>query len=1689
MSIFDLRQAVIDEYGKYVQSFFSIADERIRSFIEESLLQNQALWPDALIQLNPSYQMGVSIQDLVDEGRLDPLCAQIFRDKGKPIQLFRHQQEAIEKALEGKHFIITSGTGSGKTLTYFIPIFNAILRSNPEEVKTRAIIVYPMNALVNSQEEALKRLFVQYKSFTGKDCPIRFSKYTGQEKEQEKYIIQKNPPHILLTNYVMLELMLIRPEEHNLVDKTTANLQFLVIDELHTYRGRQGADVGLLIRRLRERSGNKNLQCIGTSATMIAGKSTSRKERQLAVAQFASKIFGVFFDHNNVIEESLKRVASSETIPSLDNLKKSLQSSPPQTAEEFINNPLTAWIENTFGLEEEAEGILRRKAPLSLTEGAKRLSEMTGFDLSLCQKRLKEMVLLGSQLRTEDGNSLFALKLHQFVNQGRTVYATIEPRSKRFLTLEGQYFAPQGKEEYILYPLQFCRLCGQDYYMVAMDTEYNRFLPIDLQSNQHDVTDLVKGYFMISSEEEGIDWSSDHLPSEWYNNDGKVKRDYREHVPLAIWAFPDGRIKNEPDPKFLKGWFQPTPFMLCLNCGEFYTRRDRFDFRKISGLSSEGRSTSTTILSISALLHAPKGGIKEDTRKILSFTDNRQDASLQAGHFNDFVQVSILRAAILNALKKYGQLRFDNAAQRVLESLGLSLSQIAKNKELQENTPQGQEVWNTFRDLVEYRLFEDLRRGWRIVQPNLEQCGLLCIEYTGLKELCQDEKNWMDLPPFLDLSPQKRQEVITALLDHFRKKLAISAECLKEQYQQQLRKRVLERINERWSFEEKEVLNTAKRFLLPGQSNSSIEGFSLGESSLIGRYLRRTLSIPKSYSNFIQKLIDLLSSHGLLKKGSERGVPFVQLDGTCLLWEPCLTGLPPFDPIYTRRVASEGYLEIERKANEYFRDFYKRWAEALRDIEGREHTAQITYENRQEREERFRNGDLACLFCSPTMELGIDIADLQLVHLRNVPPTPANYAQRSGRAGRRGDPALIITYCGAGSGHDQYFFRHRQEMVSGVVRPPRIDLGSEDLVRAHIHALWLSKVRLSFGDSITDILDINFSNYPLKENIRAQIRLTEERIKECREEAERILDTCRSDLDGAGWYSRDWLESVLKRVPDEFDNSFERWRELYKSADRQWQEANEILRHPVRDKNQRSIAENRRREAERQKALLCNFGIIREESDFYPYRYLASEGFLPGYNFPSLPIRAYIPRGDGEFISRPRFLALTEFGPRNIIYHEGAKYEVRKLFIPPGGLSSKRMQGKICKVCGYFQKKANADLCENCNTRLDATTSEVLSLLELFNVQTWRRERITSDEEERRRLGYEVTTQFRFAPLPGGKKRVFEATIHDEKNSPIIHIIYAPTAELYRINHGWLNKKEKGFLIDMENGDWLKGADVEEEEYGQVPSSGHSEIVRLYVRDYHNLLLLYPLEAQLRRDENLQATLQYCLQRGIEQVFQIEETELTSERIGSGSNRAILFWEATEGGVGVLRRLIEEQDALSKVALAALERCHFNPETIEDLKSDCSRACYECLLSYTNQRDYPRLNRHAIKEILVRLSRAIVLAYKDGKSYEDHYHLLRSLTDSRSDLERKFIDYLYQSKRRLPDEGQKYLKDYYSNPDFFYEPNVCIFCDGSVHDEPLQREKDRITRQELKDLGYRVIVIRYDQDLEEQIRRYPDVFG
>ncbi|HEY6408162.1 MAG TPA: DEAD/DEAH box helicase, partial [Ktedonobacteraceae bacterium] len=223
--------------------------------------------------------------------------------QGRPLRLHRHQSEAISVARSGASYVLTTGTGSGKSLAYIVPIVDYVLRHGSGK-GIQAIVVYPMNALANSQLKELEKFLCL--GYPDKKGPVTFARYTGQESEEERERIRANRPDILLTNYVMLELILTRSVDKPLIADTT--LRFLVLDELHTYRGRQGADVALLVRRVKNRMATDELQYVGTSATLV-GVGTY-EERQRGVAAMASQVFGTTVRPEHVIGETLTRTTN-----------------------------------------------------------------------------------------------------------------------------------------------------------------------------------------------------------------------------------------------------------------------------------------------------------------------------------------------------------------------------------------------------------------------------------------------------------------------------------------------------------------------------------------------------------------------------------------------------------------------------------------------------------------------------------------------------------------------------------------------------------------------------------------------------------------------------------------------------------------------------------------------------------------------------------------------------------------------------------------------------------------------------------------------------------------------------------------------------------------------------------------------------------------------------------------------------------------------------------------------------------------------------------------------------------------------------------------------------------------------------------------------------------------------------------
>lgn len=1800
LDAFALRDEVIDTYADYVQGFIKIADPRVRDEVDAAL-HSGSLWPEPWVQINPTYKLEADTNQLIDERRLfDPAIRPSFSaPDGAPWQFYRHQVEAFDRARNNRPYVMTTGTGSGKSVTYIAPIVDHVLRTKAgkNDRSIRAIIVYPMNALANSQLEALRGFLpggcvhdvvdddgVYHHDQITSD--VTFARYTGQEERNFRQALVENPPDILLTNYVMLELLLTRVWDRNLLGNSD-KLKYVVLDELHTYRGRQGADVALLLRRVANAAGKlkgadrtDDLLYVGTSATMSSDGTPA--EQRKAVADVASTLFGVDVDPDDVIGETLERV-TDEAALSDDTLGQAVAGGwqAPETFEQLRVDPVCCWVESRIGVAADLEGTLRRQTPAQLTTLANELAETTGTSSDECRVIVRDAITAGDAIEVpgSGGRRAFPFRLHQFVSRGDNVYASLEHPDSRHVTLDEQQYVP-GDRGRSLFNLAFCRECGADYYPVERTRDSTgrvEYLPRDISSTLK-LRDGDLGFLFIGRaadrwpRTQGADRYTDpevreRIPQDWlvYTQAGNetIESSKRRYLPEPVVVDGNG-VESGMGAEAV---FVQRPFRFCLVCNVEYGPYVSSDLAKLGSLGMSGRSTATTMLTLSALRHLRALAQERIPAKLLNFTDNRQDASLQAGHFNDFVQVALLRGALRRSVLEAGDagLGANDIAESVLTTTGLQLTDYSNLPAEAASIGPGKMAQAAMTRLIRHRLFVDLSGGYRITQPNLENVGLLRIDYEDLDSVAGIDAFWQKQAPagswFIDAPASDREQAARELLNYLRRNLIIAHDAIDAEQHDALKADVEGHLVEPWNFgidatsRLPQAPYAAARPRLTGTRNDDPNGWRyLTAASSFGKWLSRhgfAAGTVKGdeLATSVKHLIDVLATLNYLRSTATAGdgAPLYQVNGQMIRWKPGV-GTPERDLLRVPRAPSDTDEEAESSLNEYFREFYEQVAVDLAGLEAREHTAQVDAKEREEREERFREGTLDALFCSPTMELGIDIADLNVVGMRNVPPTPANYAQRSGRAGRSGQAAMVITYCSNRSPHDQYYFKRPIQMVSGVVSAPNLDLHNEDLIRSHVHAIWLAETGADLGASMAeDVLDITREHrsdptFALKEQLDTKMS-ADTPIAQALSTAHAVLDRIEG-LKEATWWVDDpsWTDTVIAMAQKRFWTATERWREMYRAASIQADQMYDASRAKGTTKRDRQTADAAMREAKAQIQLLESPAGF--SSDFYTYRYFASEGFLPGYSFPRLPLSAFIPqrRPSGEplpTVTRPRFLAISEFGPKTFIYHNGSRYRVTKVMLPidadtvrDDGSRALTRTGKMCTGCGHHYGHDDAtslDKCVNCDADL-GSAMQWKNLFRMTSVATRKVENISSNEEERQRLGYELRTGFTFAKRKGGQIDAHRAEVTAADGTHLFTLTYAPTATLTRLNLGWTRRADQevhGFHLDLSSGHWSGRPEQEiDEDTGAAKASDDptaaSNTVHLvvpFVEDSRNALIVRPAPNFLperdgddRDRASWMASMEAALANAIRERYQLEDSELATVPLPTEraeDRDAFMLYEAAEGGAGVLRLLVADPDAMAACARLALARCHYAPDEDEPdgwadqgqapgRRDPCEAACYDCLMSYSNQPDHRLLDRKdlddgvGLKSALVRLLDATTvevdapttpitasgsgyaMAADSPGDYDAHLKALRNGCASKQ--EERFLDLLARQHRNLPSAGQRLIDSASVMTDFLYLRDhglpVAIMIDGHPHCDAEQADADRVATEDLQDANYRVLRFR-----------------
>jgi hypothetical protein len=989
-----------------------------------------------------------------------------------------------------------------------------------------------------------------------------------------------------------------------------------------------------------------------------------------------------------------------------------------------------AWIESRIALAER-DGHLVRNRPLTFTAIADVLAEETGLPTEQCATHLRSVLLWLSRVN----NSLPAerkryaylpFKLHQFFSQTGAVYVSLERDGTRHITLLAGYHVP-GEPERPLYPAVFSRYSGETFLCVSRDAAGKKLVPRGFYPRDEEEDDSTDGYLIPNTDVWNPETDLELLPDSWLEvaagGQVRVVKKYRDRLPQRIFYDRHGKCSAEPREGWMQGWFMSARLLFDPTSGLMPDRQTK-DSTKLSQLGAEGRSTATSISAFAILTRMAEQGYTLRDQKLLSFMDNRQDAALQAGHFNDFMDVVRLRSGIRKAVERSDdkQLRLATLGRAVRLASGLRFEDYATGgSDLPEFRKRPYE--ETLEAYFVLRAVHDLRRGWRVVLPNLEQCALLEIGYKDLAENAAHDANWRDVPLISQLQPADRCELLRVTLDFFRHEFALHSETyLSEARLKENATAIRERLRAPWRYDDEEDIPTPTSIRTASLARyTRRETRSIGPQSGYGKFVRN-LALEKAglewkaadYTDFIDKFLNALEHKAdYLKSVEAKGregqpIRLYQLKVEEIIWRPGDGKTVRSDSVKIR-----SYKDITLRPNPFFQQVYRRDFSTGKLLTAADHTGQLGYKDKQDREEQFRaewtttdgrsdearirRESISSLFCSPTMELGIDIGGLSVVHLRNAPPNPANYAQRSGRAGRSGQPALVFTFCGSQSNHDRHYFGKQTDLVAGQVVPPRLDLLNEELLRTHLHAVFLSEIGLpGLKDSVPDLLDINQSTLPLREPVAKVLNLSPQEAARVRTVFERAIADFRDKLAGVQtpWFSIGWIDTELGRLHESLDRALVRWRGIYRNAQAQLTDASQRINsglYPATSPEFKD-AQLEQRLAQKQLDLLRNESTGHQLSEFYVFRYLASEGFLPGYNFTRLPVRVMLPGSDAsvEFISRPRHIALREFGPNNVIYHKGQKFEITQLLGEP---PASRFENAVVSIKpGYFLRSEDTKL-------------------------------------------------------------------------------------------------------------------------------------------------------------------------------------------------------------------------------------------------------------------------------------------------------------------------------------------------------------------------------------------------------------
>jgi len=1541
----NLAVQVEERYKRYLETTFYFKDLDLRKSFQESLGSGH-LSKGPYLEATPVFKHGKRTRELFRELLANPPDDGFLKAVLGDRPLYLHQEEAISKVFgEARNVVVAAGTASGKTEAFLYPVLLHLYR----EFQTgqlvpgvRALILYPMNALANDQRDKLGGISKLLQD-AGSPFKFTFGQYTGETPENENdsrrhardHIAQRlpgelvlrnkmreKPPHILLTNYSMLEYLLIRPDDSPLFDNGCSQWwSFLVLDEAHQYRGSKGIEMGMLLRRLKRRlrEGGRSgpFRCIATSATIAGGE----RDRG-AIAHFASELFGEEFRDEDVILGSTEPIPDSGTtslfLRDYRALRQALNSSSTPDLNEIalrleLAIPESSDVAKKVGyiLQHDQRSTKLRKEITTAPQEVEEVAEKVFPDLPEKERvaALSELVELLIRARYPSSDApLLSARYHLFLRSLEGAFVSYFPQKRLLLERRSQY------EKGAVFEVALCRECGQHYLVGRLK---NGMLQEAIRDPGH--PDFGATFFRpieenVAEIDEEEDSAAEKKIFRLCINCGAVVQVNQKQRELACGHTNSILVEKQEDSEE-----REDQVPRCSACG--YRAPDPVR-EVVHGTDGPHAVIATTLYQ----------KLPRERKKVLAFADGRQEAAFFAWYLENSYKDILNRNLILK----------DARALSPHIQEGLSLREMATG--LRDVYRENNIFPPATGDL------ELLHKAWiRLYREFLTDEPRISLEGVGLLRWYIKWPEKFKVPDILvsppwSLNKQEARDLIFILLDFMRMDRAVELQTAGD-------------VSLTWSDLDIQASQMRVRIGPPcrpkGRIYWPVRSWD-GKTGKRAQFLIKLLikkGLPKQ--DAVEKALYTLQAIWDALKQSDGSIPskhrfLLSVDDARRLNPDWWRAFPVSDDdvlyqcdicarvqsvyiggVCMRHRCPGGVQEIGVKELDvnHYRLLYEDNLPGVLIVE--EHTAQIDKEKAREFQREFKAGKIHVLSSSTTFELGVDLGDLDVIFLRNVPPEAFNYTQRVGRAGRRsGFPGFAITFCRRNP-HDLYHYAKPDERIlKGTVRPPVISLRNEKIITRHIAATALSyffrdrhfrdrfqNVEKLFGDLENPSGVSEFSNFlqrhknELEESLRSIVP---------------AAMTSEVGLNNEGWIqyiTRGSSRFVLAEA--EASSDFRAVRKL------QLDSANN------EDYSSARWAKNRAKTIASEDVL----------------SFLSRKAIIPKYGFPVdvVELDTHRTQQTSEsfevLLQRDLSIAIAEFAPTSKLVankKEWASYGIKRV-------AEREWPRKFYRRCpkhNLFLSWNRGEVAPSgrcCSSAVDGQY-----LVPQFGFLTNR----DKPKEPKRRTPRVFSTRPYFVGLTGSNTGEIDF-------SGLVKVTKSSLGQMVALCEG---RRGRGFYICPNCGAGFREYKSQHKTpYGEN-CAGTLEHVSLGHEFVTDVLQLKFLLGVLQNDIDgvwFAYSLAYALLQGAATVLEVPPNDLDTTVAYGGDTPVppIILYDNVPGGAGLVARL-EEKEILRTCLEAALERVNGSCGCGEN------DSCYGCLRSYRNQFAHQHLKRGPVMHYL-----------------------------------------------------------------------------------------------------------------------------